>query len=44
MGPKPPTPAAASGDLYRSRLENLLDHRHELYRKRCSDLTFHAVA
>jgi transposase, IS5 family len=32
MGPKPPTPAAASGDLYRSRLENLLDHRHELYR------------
>src|SRR5689334_2345844 len=32
MGPKSPTPAAASGDLYRSRLENLLDHRHELYR------------
>jgi hypothetical protein len=32
MGPKPPIPAAVRGDLSRSHLENLLDHRHELYR------------
>ena len=31
MGPKPPK-SAASGDLFRSRLEDLLDHQHALYR------------
>ena len=30
MGPKPTMPS--SGDLYRSRLDQILDHRHELYR------------
>ena len=30
MGPKPTTPI--SGDLYRSRLDQILDHRHELFR------------
>ncbi|QRM32956.1 hypothetical protein JO965_26865 (plasmid) [Microvirga sp. VF16] len=30
MGPKPTLPS--SGDLYRSRLDQILDHRHELYR------------
>ena len=31
MGPKPPT-ASDNADLFRSRLENLLDHQHALYR------------
>src|SRR5260221_3418700 len=31
MGPKPPE-GADSADLYRNRLDNLLDHRHELFR------------
>jgi IS5 family transposase len=31
MGPKPPT-TSDSADLFRSRLENLLDHQHPLYR------------
>jgi transposase, IS5 family len=31
MGPKPPL-GADSADLYRNRLDNLLDHRHELFR------------
>src|ERR671921_2554218 len=30
MGPKPTMPS--SGDLYRSRLDQILDHRHELFR------------
>lgn len=30
MGPKPMM--ASSGDLYRSRLDQILDHRHELFR------------
>jgi IS5 family transposase len=30
MGPKPTMPI--SGDLYRSRLDQILDHRHELFR------------
>ena len=30
MGPKPTLPI--SGDLYRSRLDQILDHRHELFR------------
>src|SRR5688500_2034399 len=30
MGPKPTLPT--SGDLYRSRLDQILDHRHELFR------------
>ena len=30
MGPKPTTPS--SGDLYRSRLDQILDDRHELFR------------
>ena len=30
MGPKPMMPS--SGDLYRSRLDQILDHRHELFR------------
>jgi hypothetical protein len=30
MGPKPTMPS--SGDLYRSRLDQVLDHRHELFR------------
>jgi transposase, IS5 family len=30
MGPKPTVPS--SGDLYRSRLDQILDHRHELFR------------
>jgi IS5 family transposase len=30
MGPKPTMPS--SGDLYRSRLDQILDQRHELYR------------
>jgi IS5 family transposase len=30
MGPKPPLPS--SGDLYRSRLDQILDRRHELFR------------
>ena len=30
MGPKPMLPI--SGDLYRSRLDQILDHRHELFR------------
>src|SRR5918996_2965644 len=30
MGPKPTLPS--SGDLYRSRLDQILDHRHELFR------------
>ena len=30
MGPKPPL-GAGSADLYRSRLDSLLDHRHELF-------------
>src|SRR5919199_170354 len=31
MGPKPPT-TSDNADLFRSRLENLLDHQHPLYR------------
>jgi transposase, IS5 family len=31
MGPKPPK-SSENADLFRSRLENLLDHGHELYR------------
>jgi transposase, IS5 family len=31
MGPKPPK-SSESAELFRSRLENLLDHGHELYR------------
>jgi transposase, IS5 family len=30
MGPKPTLPS--SGDLYRSRLDQILDQRHELFR------------
>ena len=30
MGPKPALPS--SGDLYRSRLDQILDHHHELFR------------
>ena len=30
MGPKPTLPS--SGDLYRSRLDQMLDQRHELFR------------
>jgi IS5 family transposase len=30
MGPKPTLPS--SGGLYRSRLDKILDHRHELFR------------
>ena len=30
MGPKPSMPS--SGDLYRSRLDQILDHRHALFR------------
>ncbi len=30
MGPKPTMPS--SGDLYRSRLDQILDQRHELFR------------